>query len=225
MPSEPGLSYTPPVRSASQEDYIQPSLAYGLRIWWAYYWPTFLISGILIAVLSILLRRAWEYFILRDQVVLWANRILPYAVTFFVSVFGIHRILRKKFRSFYIALMPRNAGFAAEPLPQTSARTLRVWWEFIWRSLVYSVIFRLAGSIALGLTSGMLASIGGVTGQVVALLFQVLIDAAVGSMVIYSGLIDEEFGDFRVTLMPRVAVVAPVPAVEPMEPTAPSPVS
>jgi len=208
--------------SPSQEDYIQPSLGYGLRIWWAYYWPTFLISSILIGVLTVLLRRAWEYLILRDQVVLWIGRILPYAVTFFVSMFGIQRILRKKFQSFCIALLPRNVSFGAEALPRTSGRTLRVWWEFIWRSLVYSLIFRFAGSIALGLTFGLLASIGGVMGKVIPLIFQVLIDAAVGSFVIYSGLLDEEFGDFRVALVPRVAAVKATPTVEP---AAPSPIS
>ncbi len=187
----------------------------GLRIWWAYYWPTFLISSFIIGVLTVLLGRAWEYLILRGQLVLWTNRILPYAVIFFVSMFGIHRILRKKFRSFYIALLPRKASFGAEALPRTSERTLRVWWEFIWRSIVYSVIFRFAGSIALGLTFGILASIGGVIGKAVPPIFQVLIDAAVGSFVIYSGLLDEEFGDFRVTLLPRVAVLSAIPAVEP----------
>ena len=224
MPSEPVLSVATPVPSASpsQEDYIQPSSAYGLRIWWAYYWPTFLISFLIIGVLTVLLRRAWGYLILRDQIVLWVNRILPYAVTIFVSMYGIRRILKKKFQSFYIALLPRNASFSAEALPQTSERTLRVWWEFIWRSLVYSVVFRFAGSIALGLTAGMLASIGGITGKVVPLIFQVLIDAAVGILVIYSGLLDEEFGDFRVSLVRRVAVPSSPPAVQP---AAPNPVS
>jgi hypothetical protein len=224
MPSDPDLSVAPPVRSASpsQKDYIQPSFAYGLRIWWAYYWPTFLISSFIIGVLTILLGRAWEHLVLRHQVFLWVNRILPYAVTFFVSMLGIHRILRKKFQSFYIALMPCNASFSAEALPRTSARILRVWWEFIWRSIVYSIIFRFAGSIALGLILGMLASIGGVMGKLVPLLFQILIDAAVGSIVIYSGLLDEEFGDFRVTLVPRVTVPSPTPTVES---TAPNPVS
>ncbi len=59
-------------------------------------------------------------------------------------------------------------------------------------------------------------------GKLVPLLFQILIDAAVGSIVIYSGLLDEEFGDFRVTLVPRVTVPSPTPTVES---TAPNPVS
>jgi hypothetical protein len=217
MPSEPVSSKAPQVRRASPltEDYIQPSLAYGLRIWWAYYWPTSLISFFITAVLAALLRWAWEYLILRDQIVLWTNRILPYAIIFFVSMFGIRRILGKKFQSFSIALLPRNASLGAAALPRTSQRTVRLWWEFIWRSIVYSVIFRFAGSIALGLTLGVLASLGGLAGKVVPLILQVLIDAAVGSFVIYSGLLDEEFGDFRVTLVPREAGLSATPAIEP----------
>jgi hypothetical protein len=224
MLSEPGLSVEPEVRSASsfQDSYIQPSFGYGVRIWWAYYWPTFLISVVVMGVMTVVIRRVWEYLILRDQMVLWVNRILPFAVTVFVSMYGIRRILRKKFQSFSIALLPRNASFGAEALPLTTERTFRVWWEFIWRTVVYSLIFRFAGSIALGVTAGMLASIGGVTGKVVPLLFQVLIDAAVGTLVIYSGLLDEEFGDFRVSLAPRMAVASATPAVQP---AAPNPVS
>ncbi len=223
MPSKTGLFDAPPLRDASvsQENYIQPNLAFGLRIWWAYYWPTFLISSFIIGVLTVLLRRAWENVMVSGLVVLWADRILPYAVIFVVSMLGIHRILGKKFRSFYIALLPRDATLGAEPLSRTLERTLRVWWAFIWRAIVYSVVFRFAGSIALGLTIGILTAIGGAMGAVVPFVSQVLIDAAVGSFVIYSGLLDEEFGDFRVALVPRMAALSATPAVEP---TAPNPV-
>ncbi len=46
--------------SPSQENYVQPALGHGLRIWWAYYWPTSLISFFIIVVLTVLLRKAWE---------------------------------------------------------------------------------------------------------------------------------------------------------------------
>lgn len=220
MLSKPDMFNVPPSRSASPslENYIQPNLAYGLRIWWAYYWPTFLISSFIIGGLMILMRRAGENVMVSGQFVLWANRILPYAVVFLVSMVGIHRILGKKFRSFYIALLPRDASSDAEPVPRTLDRTLRVWWAFIWRSITYSVIFRFAGSIALGLAIGILTSIGGIIGAVVPFVSQVLIDAAVGSFVVYSGLLDEEFGDFRVTLVPRVATLTGTPSVEPAAP-------
>jgi len=118
-----------------------------------HHWPTFLILSFIIGVLMVLLRKAWENVLISGHVVLWANQILPYVVIFAVSMFGIRRILAKKFRSFYIALLPRDAS-GVEPLARSFQRTVRVWWAFIWRAVVYSVIFRIAGSIAVGLTIG-----------------------------------------------------------------------
>jgi hypothetical protein len=205
-------------RSPSQENYIQPTLGHGLRIWWAYYWPTSLISFFIIVVLAALLRKAWENDTLSTQVVRWTNRILPYVVISAVSMLGIWRILAKKFRSFSIALLPRAPVSSGVPLSRSFQRTLRVWWEFIWRSVVYSVIFRIAGSIALSLTIGIFAELGGPMGPLVTLVSQVLIDGTVGLFVIYSGILDEEFGDFRVTLVPRAPVLSAAPAVEPAAP-------
>lgn len=189
--------------SRSQGNYIQPTLEHGLRIWWAYYWPVSLISFFIIVGVSVLLRKAWESDALSTEVVRWADRILPYAVVFVVSIVGIRRILGKKFLAFSIALLPRGAVVVGQPLPLSFERTLRVWWEFIWRTVVYSVVFRIAGSIALSLTMGIIASMGGLMGAAAPLVMQVLIDGAVGLFVIYSGILDEEFGDFRVSLVPR----------------------
>jgi len=204
--------------SPSQENYVQPNLGHGLRIWWAYYWPTSLISFFIIVVLTVLLRKTWENDVLSTQVVLWANRILPYVVISAVSVLGIWRILGKKFRSFSIALLPRASASGGEPLSRSSQRTLRVWWEFIWRNVVYSVILRVAGSIALSMTIGILAALGGPMRTIVPFVSQVLIDGAVGLFVIYSGILDEEFADFRVTLVPRAVVLSAAPAAEPAAP-------
>lgn len=204
--------------SLSQENYIQPNLGHGLRIWWAYYWPTSLISFFIIVGLSVLLRKAWENDALSTQVVRWANRILPYVVLAAVSILGIWRILRKKFRAFSIALLPRVPASGSEPLPRSFQRTMRVWWEFIWRTVVYSVIFRIAGSIALSLTIGIFAALGGPMAALVTFVSQVLIDGAVGLFVIYSGILDEEFGDFRVSLVPRAVALSAAPAVEPAAP-------
>ncbi len=199
MLSKPGLLDSASLESASpsQGDYIQPNLGHGLRIWWAYYWPTSLISFFIIVVLTVLLRKAWENDVLSTQVV------------------GIRRILGKKFRSFSIALLPRAPASGGEPLSRSFQRTLRVWWEFIWRNVVYSVILRIAGSIALSMTIGILAALGGPMRTIVPFVSQVLMDGAVGLFVIYSGILDEEFGDFRVTLVPRAVVLSAAPSVEP----------
>lgn len=156
---------------------------------------------------------------LSTQVVRWANLLLPYVVVSAVSILGIWRILGKRFHSFSVALLRRAPASSSEPLSLSLQRILRVWWEFIWRNLVYSVIFRIAGSIALSLTIGIFAALGGRTGASVSFVFQVLIDGAVGLFVIYSGILDEEFGDFRVTLVPRAVVLTAAPAVEPAAPT------
>lgn len=206
-------------QSPSQENYLQPNLGHGLRIWWAYYWPTSLISFFLIVVLMVLLRKAWENDVLSTQVVRWGNQIVPYVVLFVVSVLGIWRILGKRFRKFSIALLPRASALSRDPLPRSFQRTLRVWWEFIWRTIVYSLAFRIAGSIALSLTIGIFASMGRLMGAIIPFVAQVLIDGAVGLFVIYSGILDEEFADFRVTLMPRAAVLSAAPAVEPATPS------
>lgn len=220
MLSKPGLFDAPSAQGAStpQGNYIQPNLGHGLRIWWAYYWPTSLISLFIIIVLTVLLRRAWENDVLSTQVVLWANRILPYVVVSAVSMFGIWRILGKKFRSFSIALLPHAPASGGEPLSRSFQRTLRVWWEFIWRNIVYSVILRIAGSIALSMTIGILATLGGPMRAIVPFVSQVLIDGAVGLFVIYSGILDEEFADFRVTLVPKWAVLGAASAVDPAAP-------
>src|SRR5258706_34558 len=116
------------------------------------------------------------------------------------------------------ALSPSHccpALLGGEPLSRSFQRTLRVWWEFIWRNVVYSVILRIAGSIALSMTIGILAALGGPMRAIVPFVSQVLIDGAVGLFVIYSGILDEEFGDFRVTLVPSAVALSAAPAVEP----------
>jgi len=68
------------------------------------------------------------------------------------------------------------------------------------------------------MTIGILAALGGPMRAIVPFVSQVLIDAAVGLFVVYSGILDEEFGDFRVTLVPREAVLGAASVVEPAAP-------
>jgi hypothetical protein len=220
MLSKPGLFNAPSLEGASfpQENYIQPNLSHCLRIWWAYYWLTFLISSFMIGVLMVLLRKAWENVMISGQVVIWANRILPFVAFFAVSVLSIRRILGKKFRYFCIALLPRDATSGVEHMSRTFQRTLRVWWAFSWRAVVCSVIIRVAGSIALSLPIGILTAMGGMMAVVVPIVSQIVMDGAVGVFVIYSWILDEEFGDFRVTLVPRGALLRAGSAIEPAAP-------
>ena len=110
MPSEPTLINvaSAPSQSSPLENYVQPTLGHGLRIWWAYYWPTSLVSLFVIVFLTFLLRKAWENVLISAPVVVWSSRILPYVVVYGFSVFTIRYVLGRSFRSFRVALLPRD---------------------------------------------------------------------------------------------------------------------
>ncbi|HEV2298356.1 MAG TPA: hypothetical protein VGR72_07550 [Candidatus Acidoferrales bacterium] len=197
------------------DDYIQPTLNHGLRVWWAYYWPTTLaviavclvvgfLMGILIALR--LLSPGSLNTIAVAQVYVW---------TALVSILSIRYILAKRFSHFQIALLPAAATGTTSPLPRTARRIIRVWWAFIWRFVVFSLIFRFTAGLVIGPIVNLLSLIGPKMAAIVPLAAQVVLDGAVGLYVMYSAILDEEFGDFRVCLMPRKAaepVAPPVPA-------------
>jgi len=73
-------------------------------------------------------------------------------------LFIIHYILAKRFRQFRVALLPRDISSSHQSLPRTFPRTIRVWWAFSWRAVVFSVIVRFAGGLAIGLVVAALSS-------------------------------------------------------------------
>jgi hypothetical protein len=196
------------------ENYVQPSLGHGLRIWWAYYWPTSLVSLFVVVFLNLLLRKAWENTLISGHVVLWSSRMLPYVVVYGFSIFTIRYVLGKTFRSFRVALLPRDPQSRTEAMSRSFARTIRVWWAFCWRTVVYSLIVRFAGSVALGFTIGILSSMSRAMASLIPIIAQVVIDGAVGLFVIYSAILDEEFADFRVALLPREPALGAVPVAK-----------
>lgn len=203
-----------------QNDYIQPNLNHALRIWWAYYWPTFLISTFIIFVGMVSLQIAWQDAKISGNFVLWGNRILPFVATYGVSILTIRYIFGKRFRHFRIALLPLNSACGTEPLPRSFRRSMRLWWAFCWRAVVYSIIVRVAASVVLGYTIAVLSEMGHLMAVLIPLVSQIAIDGAVGLFVIYSAILDEDFGDFRVCLMPRKPAE---PVASAVTPTAPSP--
>lgn len=214
MLSKPGMFDEPSARASSlpPEDYIQPTLNHGLRVWWAYYWPTTLAVIACTTVGSFFLRVSVANGTLSLDAANNIAKVEIYVWTILVSVFLIRYILAKRFSHFRIALLPPMAAGTTTTLPRTARRTIRVWWAFIWRMVVYSVILRLASNIALGSVIAVLSLMGRTMGVLVPILSQVVIDGAVGLYVMYSAILDEEFGDFRVALLPRKSHAA-VPTV------------
>ena len=214
MLSAPSMFNVPAVASAAAptSNYIQPTLNHGLRIWWAYYWPTNLIAGVIIFCLRFWLFRLYDNLVLSARATVIALRIVPYATTYLVAFFIIWYVLGKRFRHFRIALLPRASGPEAQPLPRTFKRVFRVWWAFSWRTVVYLVIATVAASVSLGMLTGFLSEMGRAMAILVPVLQSLLLSAAIGLFVIYSNVLDEEFGDFRVVLLPRNSEQKVIPA-------------
>jgi hypothetical protein len=211
MPAPPSMFDAPhPALSAAPTDnYSQPDLGHGLRIWWAFYWRTALSSTVLAIAVNMFLRRLPSgvaiVFLLRFD-----SYIFYYLAAFFMMAF----ILRKKFRRFRIALLSNHGGNGATPLPPTLTRTARIWWTFCWRTVIYRIIVAVVVSFPLGWIMGFLAAISAsrTTAALIQLAMQIMLDAVVGMFVIYSNILDEDISDFRVALLPRTASVSPVAA-------------
>ena len=182
MPNPPSMfdSPRPASTAAPADNYIQPTLSHGLRIWWAFYWRTLLATILLVAAVAKILPLVAE--------APAARLILRYGVYFFyysAAFFMIAFILRKNFRDFRIALLSHRGGDGAQPLRPNFQRVARVWWTFSWRSLLYRLIATFVISFPLGWIVGFIAHFLPGRASVALLNFavQVLIDAAVGMFV------------------------------------------
>ena len=208
---------SPVAASLPPSDYIQPNFGHGLRIWWAFWWPTTLVTVALTIVANAILRRMYDEMLLQGNLV---RPILQYDSYFFayaVAFLGMMYILRRNFRRFRIGLLSNYGGEGAERLRPTLRRTARIWWTYSWRSLVYRLILGFVSSFPLGWLIGFLLAVinlGPGFATFVWGLVAIAIDAAVGMFVIYSYILDEDISDFRVALLPRTAPagLAAIPA-------------
>jgi len=191
-----------PLGSFSSDTYIQPNLNYALRVWWAFYWPTNLVSFVLGMLLHYGVVHLYETTAFPAVIVAYILRIGPYVLTYGVAIFVMRYILSKDFRRFRIALLS-TAVNSPQPLPATFSRTLRVWWIYSWRTLVYSLLGLALVIYPLGMFVGLFKP----GPQLANLIFGVLgflMNAAFSLFVLYSNILDEELGDFRVSLLPHL---------------------
>jgi uncharacterized membrane protein YphA (DoxX/SURF4 family) len=195
-------------------DYIQPTFAHGLRIWWAFFWPTMLISAILGAAINFGLRVIYEHTNVPGNLIGPIMRFSPYVISYIVALFIMEYILRKSFRHFRLGLARSGANTNVQALPATFARTVRVWWTYSWRTVLYRFIITFVATIPLSVLLGIFTRVPAAQ-AVVRMLVMIAIDAGAGLFVIYSNILDEDFGDFRVCLLPlqkdASASAAPVP--------------
>jgi hypothetical protein len=197
--------FEPPAGARSApglDDYIQPNLGHGLRIWWAYYWPTTLITLVLSFLLGLVVTVLWENFIVSAKPLVPVTRYGPYVINYVVALFVMHYILGKTFRRFRLGLIPKDSAPPAQTLNPTFIRTLRVWWIFAWRTVLYTVLCTVFVTYPMGMFVGLFKP----SPLFARLFFQLLgfiTGGALSLFVIYSNILDENIGDFRVALLPR----------------------
>jgi hypothetical protein len=196
-----------PTASPSTHTYIQPDLNYALRVWWAFYWPTNLISGILSFLLSAAVMRIYQNTAFPAKILKPILTIGPYVLTYTIAIFVMRYILGKTFRHFRIALLSTDLH-NPQPLPATFSRAIRVWWTFSWRTLIYSLLGYAVVIMPVGLFVGLFTTQPAILG-LLGMLIGLLVNAAASLFVLYSNILDEEIADFRVTLLPRNPVPAP----------------
>jgi hypothetical protein len=209
MLSSPSMFNDPSATSAAlpTDEYIQPNLGHALRVWWAFYWRTSLISGVFAFGAAYGLRMLYENTAVRALWIGWAMKLAPYALFYGVAIFVIRSILHKKFRHFRIGLSPSATPGSRSVLEPTLNSALRVWWVYSWRAVLFSFVAVVLVSYPMGIILGLFAP-----GPMVMGLFSTalgfFVSAGVGLYVIYSNILDEDIANFHVCLLPRGAVAA-----------------
>ena len=209
MASPPSIFDAPRPKetSVSSGDYIQPDFEHALRIWWALFWPTTLIGSILAYGLTLGLKALYQDNVVPGRYLELPFRYGGYVVNYLVALFVMDYILNKKFRHFRIGLFKNWGETDLRPLDATLARAARVWWTYVWRTFVYGVV----GWIVIVLPMSSFVGIfnpGAVTATLIFGLLSLLIGGAAALFAIYSNILDEDIGGFRVMLVPLEAKLA-----------------
>ena len=198
-------------QASAVDNYIQPNLGHALRIWWAYYWPTTLITLVLGYLLGLVVRLLYENFIFSAKPLIPVTRYGGYVINYAVAFFVMRYVLGKTFRHFRLGLVSNSLDASSRALPVTLERNLRVWWIFTWRTVLYGllclafVLYPMEWFVGIFRPSPLFASL-------IFLMLGAVVGGAIALFVIYSNILDEDIGDFRVALLPRqIAVPAQNP--------------
>jgi hypothetical protein len=97
--------------------------------------------------------------------------------------------------------MGTAAGANTSFLEPTFKRTARIWWAWVWRSVLFGGAAGLFGSLVLSL-SGILEHISEKAGQYLGLAVGVALAVPVGIWV-FQIILEKDFGEFRVRLVPK----------------------
>lgn len=104
--------------------------------------------------------------------------------------------------------MATAAGKDAAFLEPTFKRAARIWWAWVWRSVVFGGAAGLFVSAVLSL-SGILEHISERAGQVVSMLAGLALAVPIGIWV-FQMVLEKNFGEFRLRLVPK----PPLPPID-----------
>lgn len=88
-------------------------------------------------------------------------------------------------------------------LEPTFGRAARIWWAWVWRSVVFGGAAGLFGSVVLSL-SGILEHISEKAGQILGAAVGIALAIPVGIWV-FQMILERNFGEFRVRLVPKAS--------------------
>jgi len=112
--------------TSASDGYIQPTLGHALRIWWAFYWPSTLVSLVLGFGFGRMLRLIFQNGWATATFVRLTAQIGGYAINYLAALFVLYYILNKNFRYFRLGLISSSSGAPNIAVDVTYARTLRV---------------------------------------------------------------------------------------------------
>jgi hypothetical protein len=100
-------------------------------------------------------------------------------------------------------------GTAAGPgtgfLEPTFKRAARIWWAWVWRSVVFGGAAGLFGSLVLSL-SGVMDRVSDKTAQFLSVAMGAALAVPVGIWV-FQMILEKDFGEFRIRLVPKAPAV------------------
>jgi hypothetical protein len=108
--------------------------------------------------------------------------------------------------------MVTAAGASAGSLEPTFKRTARIWWAWVWRSVLFGGAAGLFGSVTLSL-SGVLDHISERAGQYLSAAIGIALAVPVGIWV-FQMVLEKDFGEFRIRLIPKPPPASPSPMDE-----------
>jgi hypothetical protein len=97
--------------------------------------------------------------------------------------------------------MDTAAGTGAGFLEPTFKRAARIWWAWVWRSVVFGGAAGMFGSVVLSL-SGILNRVSENTGKYLGVALGIALAVPVGVWV-FQMILEKDFGEFRLRLVPK----------------------